>query len=466
MFNIKLLPKQWEVFNAVPGVDFDMTLYQGGVGSGKTFLGGLKGLSILSQNHGATWLVGADTYARLKISTCETYEELLDEAKIRYKHNKSDHTIRIPGWDDARVLFKGLEDPHALRSVNGIGGHLEEASLLNENAFLEFLGRLRQAKPGDPISVILTTNPQTMRGWLHEHFGINAGVAIQTVRGKEVKVSRRRVIASTLENKHVSDAFIASLQASYDEDMYKIMVEGQDGDYTSGLVVKGWSYINEVETEWQPDQRIHITCDFNVDPMCWGFAHTYGDKPGQIEYHFFDELAEEYATTRECIDKFALRYPPNKVKAIEINGDSSGNQHRTEAQKYNHTNYNIMLTRLSELGYGEVKLKVRSANPLIIDRVTAFNAAVSNSEGVHRVFVNPKKCKYILYNMNNLMWKEGDQEIAKPTPTQIKNNPKSKFLGHPFDAVSYLVELNEPVKRRTENKQKGKNIRPNLGFRV
>jgi hypothetical protein len=465
MFNVKLLPKQWEVFNPIDGVDYDITLYQGGVGSGKTFLGGLKGLGVLAANHGATWLVGADTWSRLKISTWETYLELLDNAKVKHKPNRSDHIIKIPGWGDARVLFKGLDDPFALRSVNGIGGHLEEASLLAEASYLEFLGRLRQAKPGDPINVILTTNPQSMRGWLSEHFAAKAGVSIQSVRGNEVKVSRRRVIASTIENRHVSDAFIASLAASYDEEMYKIMVEGQDGDYTLGLVVKGWSRINEVETEFDPEQRFHITCDFNIDPMCWGFAHVHGNKPGAYEYHFFDELTE-VGTTAECIDMFAKRYPPNKVKAIEINGDSSGNQHRTEAQKITHTNYNIMLTRLSELGYGEVKLNVRPANPLILDRTIAFNGAVSNNEGVQRVFVNPKKCKYILYNMHNLMWKEGGAEFAKPTPSEIKDNPKAKYLVHPFDAVSYLVERYEPAKRRIENKQKGKNIRPNLGFRV
>jgi len=439
MLDIKLLPKQWEVFNADAGVDYDIKLYQGGVGSGKTFLGSLTGLSVLSQNHGATWLVGADTYARLKITTCETYEQLLDDAKVRYKHNKSDHIIRIPGWDDARIIFKGVDDPQSLRSVNGIGGHLEEASLIPEASYLEFLGRLRQAKAGDPIRVILTTNPQAQKDWLYHHFVENAGVTEQEIRGNTIRVSQRRVIARTLDNPHVSDAFIASLKASYDEELWKIMVLGLDGDYTRGLVSYNFSDVNIQETPYKKDLDVYLTCDFNVDPMSWALAHRYNG-----EYHFFDEIVIENTNINECIDEFVRRYPEHE-RSIVITGDASGNNRDVRTEQVGGTSYTQMVNRFNFHNYpARVRVDVREKNPAVLDRVAAWNAAVCNTTGVRRVFINPK-CKWLIWNCQNLKYKEGTGQIDEPTVKDIEKNPKSKFTKHIWDAASYLVEKYDPI---------------------
>lgn len=436
MLDVKLLPRQWEVFQPDEGVHYDIKLYQGGVGSGKTFLGSLTGLSVLSKNHGGTWLVGADTYTRLKITTCETYEELLDESKIRYKYNKTDHVIKIPSWDDARVIFKGLDDPRALRSVNGLGGHLEEASLISETAYQEFLGRLRQINDGNAIRVILTTNPQAQRGWLHEHFVLKAGITTEIIRGNEIKVSRRRVIARTLDNPHVSDAFIASLKASYDQELWEIMVLGQDGDYTAGLVSRSFSDLNILETPYYPDKTVHITCDFNVNPMSWALSHQYND-----EFHFFDEIVVDNTTIEPCVDEFVKRYPNHQSK-IEINGDASGNARNVQNREVGGTSYTQMTNRLGMHGYKAV-VNVREANPPEHDRVAAWNAMVCNADGIRRLFINPK-CKWLIWNCQNLRYDEKGR-IWEPTVNDIKNDPKMKYTKHIFDGASYLVEKYKPI---------------------
>lgn len=456
MLNVKLLPKQWEVFRADAGVHYDIKLYQGGVGSGKTFLGSLTGLEVLSRNHGATWLVGADTYARLKITTCESYESLLEGAKVRYKHNKSDHIIRIPGWDDARVIFKGVDDPQALRSVNGIGGHLEEASMLTETSYLEFLGRLRQAKDGDAIRVILTTNPQAQKDWLYEHFVEKAGVTTETIRGNDIRVSRRRVIARTLDNPHVSDAFIASLKTSYDPELWKIMVLGQDGDYTRGLVSYNFSDLNIQDTQYRQDQEIYLSCDFNVDPMSWVLAHRYNG-----EYHFFDEIVVENTNINECIDEFVRRYPSHE-RGVVITGDASGNNRDVRTEQVGGTSYTQMVNRFNFHNYpGRVRVDVREKNPPIHDRVAAWNAMVCNTNGVRRVFIN-RRCKYLIKNLENLKYKEGTSEIHEPTANDIKKDPKQKFMKHIFDAASYLVEKYDPIIIKGPEKRDSVYVNPAL----
>lgn len=447
MLDIKLLPKQWEVFHPDEGVHYDIKLYQGGVGSGKTFLGSLTGLSVLARNHGATWLVGADTYARLKITTCETYEELLDAGRVRYRHNKSDHIIKIPGWDDARIIFKGVDDPQALRSVNGIGGHLEEASLISEASYLEFLGRLRQANNGQPIRCLLTTNPQTVKGWLHEHFVVNAGVKTEEIRGNQIHVSRRRVIARTLDNPHVSDAFIASLKSSYDDKLWDIMVEGKDGDYTAGLVSYSFSDLNIQETSYKKDQILHISCDFNVNPMSWALAHRYND-----EYHFFDEVVKENTNIEACVDDFVKRYPSHE-DWIEVNGDASGNARNVQNREVGGTSFTQLINRLKAHGYTKVRLNVREANPAEHDRAAAWNAMVCNADGVRRVYINPR-CKWLIWNCQNLKYDEKGR-IWEPTVNDIRQDNKLKFTKHIWDGASYLVEKYDPIIIRRPGKRPG-----------
>lgn len=447
MLDVALLPKQWEVFNPCEGVDYDITLYQGGVGSGKTFLGGLKGLCILANNPGATWLVGADAWERLKITTWETWRELLDGANILHRVNKSDHIITIPEWGDARAIFKGVDDPQALRSVNGIGGHLEEASLITESAYLEFLGRLRQAKAGDAIHVILTTNPQAQKDWLYDHFVEQAGITTETIRGNEIKVSRRRVIARTLDNPHVSDAFIASLKASYDEELWKIMVLGQDGDFTRGLVSYNFSELNITDTEYQPSQTIYLSCDFNVDPMSWVCAHKYNG-----EYHFFDEIVIENTNIIECVDEFIKRYP-NHNQLLVLGGDASGDARNVQNQRIGGTSYTQMMDRFQEKGHpSRRRIDIRKANPLVPDRIAAWNAMMCNTDGVRRIFIN-ERCKHLIKNLQILKYNEHG-ELKEATLNEIRKDPKRKFEKHIFDAASYLVEKHDPVIFRNAEKRK------------
>jgi len=441
MLDIELLPKQWEVFESSKGIDYDIALYQGGVGSGKTYLGTLTGLSVVASNPGSTWLVGADSWSRLAITTWETYLELLDGASIVHKVNKSDHIIKIPGWDNGRILFKGVDDPTSLRSVNGIGGHLEEASLISEAAYQEFLGRLRQAKAGDPIRVILTTNPQTVKGWLFEHFVLNAGVVIRKIRGNDITINRRRVIARTLDNPYVSDAFIGTLEDSYDAELYKIMVLGEDGDYTQGLVCKSWSDANISDAvEYRPEQRLYITCDFNVNPMSWALAHQVNR-----EYQFFDEIVLENSTTIPTVEEFYKRYPDHE-RPIILTGDASGDNRGTLARNALETNYTQMLKRLSELGYRNVSIDIREANPAVIARTAAWNSMVCNSAGVRRVKVHPR-CKWLIWNCQNLHYraKSDGGTIWEPTENDIKKDPKAKFTKHIWDAASYLIERYDPI---------------------
>ena len=95
---------------------------------------------------------------------------------------------------------------------------------------------------------------------------------------------------------------------------------------------------------------------------------------------------------------------------------------------------------LKEHGYDDVKFRLRDYNPPILSRIAAFNARVRNTKGESHLFIDPQRCKWLLYNVHNLSYKEGTSIVDVPTITQIRRDRNIKFLEHPFDEASYLVE--------------------------
>ena len=74
------------------------------------------------------------------------------------------------------------------------------------------------------------------------------------------------------------------------EEYYKINVLGEFGDYSSGLVVKGFSDSNLKHLKYVPNLPLHITCDFNVDPMCWVLAYIDKDNEIDSEPYEYDSM--------------------------------------------------------------------------------------------------------------------------------------------------------------------------------
>lgn len=203
-------------------------------------------------------------------------------------------------------------------------------------------------------------------------------------------------------------------------------------------VVKNFDKALQIRSiTYNPEMDLHLTCDFNIDPMCWEIAHKTSEK-----VFFFDELAIENTHTKECINEFIERYGNHKGNII-VNGDASGDYRNTQSE---YTNYAIILMALRKhFGNERVKLEIRDFNPPIISRINAFNERVKTRKGIINIYVDPK-CKKLIYNIDNLKFKEGSSKIALPTLKEIERNGDLKYLGHPFDAASYLVEYYWAIK--------------------
>lgn len=459
-----LLPAQREFIHVPQELDLCIDVYQGGYGSGKTFIGSLRGLALCQKYPGIRGLACAKTYPLLRDTTLQTYFEHFDAFNwiqgADYEWKVSEQKLSFPQWGGSEILFRHLEKPFKLKSLNLGWVHIEEMSEVDESVFMMLLSRLRQR--GIPRHYLFgTTNPQASKGWIHEFF-VEKNQGLQS--GDGTSIQYRRILAPSTENIHLSAAYLKNMENQFDPEYYRINVLGQDGDYTAGLVSYNFSDLNIVKTEYKPELALYLTCDFNVDPMSWACAHWYNG-----EFHFFDEIVIENTNIEECVDEFCRRYPDH-TGGIVITGDASGNNRSVTAKaepaasKVNGksgTAYTQMLNRFSHNHYpGKVRVDIRVANPGISDRVAAWNAAVCNTNGIRRVFIS-LRCKWLIWNCNNLRYKEGTGIIEEPNTNDIKQNAKLKFTKHVWDAASYLVEKYDPIVLKPSQANRNPVIVPN-----
>ena len=430
--DLQLLPAQQEFLNIPHNHKIDVAIYQGGYGSGKTWCGSLLGILLAMLYPGCRGLVGAKEYELVRKTTLVSYLEHLEKMGFKYgvdySYNKVDKIIKFSNGSE--ILFSALDDPEKFKSLNLHWAEIEEASQVTDSTFKQLIGRLRNTFIGKDwkdfrYRLFGHTNPQPDKGWIWRRFV------------EEAKENYRLVIAPTTNNIFLPEHYVESMKESFDEEYYRINVLGEFGDYASGLVVKGFSHENIKDLHYLDDEDIHLTFDFNVDPMSCEIAHVVNGK-----VFYFDELVLENSSTQRTIDEFIRRYPNHKANII-INGDASGDNRSTQSERSNY----IIIKNALEAHYknNKISFELPKFNPPIKARIASFNAMVHNSKGERRLFVS-KKCKWLLHNIYNLKYKVGTDIVDVPTYSQIKSDNTLKFMEHPFDAASYLTWRYFPIR--------------------
>ena len=424
----KLLKAQREFLEIPHDYTLDVAVYQGGYGSGKTFAGSLLGILLALKFPGVRGLVGAQTYTLVRDTTLQTYFEHLENfGFVDGKDYEWSSTLqKLTFKNGSEILFRHFDEPNKLKSLNLGFVEIEEMSDIPYDTFKMLLGRMRQRVKkvwkNFTYRIFGHTNPEMQRGWIYKTFVENPAP------------NYRLITAPTTQNIYLPEGFCDELKKLYDEQYYNIFVLAQNGEYNNGLVIKDFTDANIKDISYQPDMDLHISCDFNVDPMCWVFAHKTDDK-----VFYFDEISMENTTTAKACDEFYRRYPNHKGKVI-VNGDASGDNRSCTSE---YTNYVIIKKKLLQLGY-DVEIQIKAFNPPIKNRIMAFNSKVRSTNGEVCLFVD-KRCEKLLYNIYNLKYKEGSSKIDIPTYQQIKQSKELKFLSHPMDAASYLVDFYWPI---------------------
>ncbi len=159
--------------------DYEQYLLIGGYGSGKSYHIAFKIiLKLLNEKRKA--LVVRQVYDTIYESCYDLICEILDDMNLlavdynefKKKQNKcvalkSPLRIRFP--NGSQIIFKGMDKPEKVKSVNGVSiVWMEECSEMSFEAYTELLGRVRT--PNVSMHFILSCNPISKENWVYSRF--------------------------------------------------------------------------------------------------------------------------------------------------------------------------------------------------------------------------------------------------------------------------------------------------------
>lgn len=433
-YTFKLLPKQLEFLFGIPenkfinrntkkNIPIDISVYQGGFGSGKTWCGSLRGIIYCLKYPGIKGLVGAATQDQIDNTTKVQYKDHLDN--IGFKEGLhywfENRKTKLKFLNGSEIDFVTLSDPDKYRSYNVGFVEFEEGSLIEERAFDILLSRLRQdVKPtwGNHFhySLFIHTNPGGMRGWIYKNF----------INPRTRKEGYRYVIAPTRENIFLHEGYVGMLENQYSQDQTKECIEGQDVDYDNTVAFPDFNEFNiRDDVKFNPNEPLILTCDFNFNPMCWYLIQYYNDT-----WFVIKELVVKNITTEEMCK--VVQYAVNElgIKTFTIMGDSHGKD-----QKTNGSDYGIMLAYFVKRGYN-VTTRIQKTNPPIKERLAVLRGIIRNAKGMRRLYVHPS-CKILIYNFDACRNNLANGGLRQPTDAEIQKDDNLRYLIHPIDAISY-----------------------------
>jgi hypothetical protein len=375
----------------------------------------------------------------LEQSNYKLFRNLINQYRLPYKIYADKFVCTLTG---AEIVFEGMNNltEDNVKSYEGFhDAWIEEGQNFSKSSFQKLDPTIRQ----EGSQIYVTMNPN------HEEDPVYNEIV-------NVHPNDNLIIhINYLDNPFCSQDIvrIAENYKINNTEEYEHIYLGLPKKEATGLIVKGFTSDNIKKINYMPELPIYVGMDFNRDPMCWVMAHK--DDTGLF---FFDEFVRESTWIRPCIQEFLDIYENHKGGFV-IMGDASGKQERSEAE---FSNYVEIINEFDRRGYKQVDweevkgrqfgMNLLAANPDRTSRFNSFNARVVDIFGNRNIFIDPEKCKWLLYNIKHLKHKAGSNEFDIPTSTQIKNDPsfsrELKFLGHPYDAASYIVYKFFPLNLR------------------
>lgn len=159
--------------------DYETYLLLGGYGSGKSYHIALK-IILKCLEEKRKVLVVRQVFDTIQESCLSLFKEILDEMDLltedayvfKKKPNKvlvSKSPIRIRFPNGSEIIFKGMDNPEKVKSINGVSiVWIEECSEVRFDGYEELQGRIRT--PNISMHFILSCNPVGFENWVYRHF--------------------------------------------------------------------------------------------------------------------------------------------------------------------------------------------------------------------------------------------------------------------------------------------------------
>lgn len=290
--------------------------FYGGAGSGKSYFVGQK-ILIKSLRYQRKVLVVRKVGATIKSSIWDLFLELLSKMpQVVRSVNKSDFQITL--INGSVFIFKGLDDPEKIKSVQGIDDIvIEEATELTLDDFTQLNLRLRSNKPYNQIHLMF--NPVSKANWCYSYF-FEHGTPDDCV-----------VVHTTYkDNSHLPEEYVKSLMdlEVRNPSYYKIYVLGQFATLDK-LVFPVWKKEIINVDDIKDDSYFWCGMDFGYtnDPtaITWGYY-----KPdGKILY-----ITGEYTKRGMTNDQIADVIKSLGLSKEKIVADSAEQKSIAELRKF------------------------------------------------------------------------------------------------------------------------------------
>ena len=255
--------------------DWDYKFYflVGGYGSSKSYHIALKIILKLLQEK-RTCLVVRDVYDTIRDSCFSLFTEICTDMNLerQVRFTNSPMQMRFP--NGSKILFRGLDKPGKLKSINNISlVWIEECSEIKYAGFKELLGRLRH--PTLRLHMLLSTNPVSRSNWTYKHFFKAQGLDDHELYKKRVvkkgNIYYHHSVAD--DNLFLPAEYIDQLDdlENYDTDLYRVARLGQFG--VNGLLVLPQFEVQPHEQVMQAVER--IPRKYKRVGMDFGFEASY-----------------------------------------------------------------------------------------------------------------------------------------------------------------------------------------------
>ncbi|CUB24282.1 Phage terminase large subunit [Bacillus safensis] len=208
----------------------------GGYGSSKSYHIALK-LILKLLDEKRTALVIREVYDTHRDSTFSLFEEIVNDLGLDHVIQCRTSPLMLKFHNGSRIIFKGLDKPAKLKSINNISIiWIEECSEVKYEGFKELLGRLRH--PTLQLHMILSTNPVGQDNWTYRHFFKDDQNNRFILDDEKLYKERTIVINDTYyhhstaeDNLFLPVSYIKQLDElkEYDPDLYRIARKGHFG---------------------------------------------------------------------------------------------------------------------------------------------------------------------------------------------------------------------------------------------
>lgn len=363
----------------------------------------------------------APTYRQAKMIAWDILKGIIPREYI-FKINESELCVTLKNLSKIRLF--GLDKPEGILGIKLAGALIDEYDHIKTNAYESVIRPALSDSMGFCWFAGSPDSRQKRLKTIYEDAKINKRSEWSTYQFKSCDGGY--IPLEEIENaRHELDprTFREQYEATFEDAMGRVYYAFNFDDSVSDKAI------------YNPNTILRVFWDFNVDPFCVGFGHSYQElddfKQPFHKLHCFDELVIRNSNTTEMCRAIADRFKNHKGGMVHY-GDATSKARNTASSL---SDYQIIYDFFRNTA-GGCQMRFKDSNPAVKDRINAVNSMLLSADCRRRLTLNAK-CKMIIKDLLDVSYKEGTCEIDKSNPERT----------HASDALGYWIDFDFPVIR-------------------